>query len=72
MAPRSSIMASATKKTFKETGTLEPRSDRTPIEKAMSVAVGIAQPLKVWPVSKFIITWSARDRKNNNNYKFDK
>ena len=55
IAPRSSIIASAIKKTFKDTGTLDPNNDRTPIEKAMSVAEGIAHPLRVYPVSKFII-----------------
>ena len=47
MAPRSSIIANAVKKTFKEMGTLDPNNDKTPIEKAISVAVGIAQPLRV-------------------------
>ena len=47
IAPRSSIIASADKKTFKEIGTLDPSNDKTPIEKAMSVAEGIAQPLRV-------------------------
>ena len=56
IAPKSSIIASATKKTFKDTGTLEPNKDKTPMENAISVAVGIAQPLRVWPVSKFITT----------------
>ena len=37
-------MASAVRKTFKETGTLSPRMDRMPTAKAMSVAVGIPQP----------------------------
>ena len=47
IAPKSSIIASATKKTFNDIGLLEPRRDSTPIEKAMSVAEGIAQPFKV-------------------------
>ena len=47
MAPRSSIIASAVKKTFNDIGTLEPNNDKTPIEKAISVAEGIAQPLRV-------------------------
>ena len=47
IAPRSSIIAKAVKKTFKEIGTLEPRRDKIPKEKAISVAEGIAQPLIV-------------------------
>ena len=47
MAPRSSIIANAVKKTFSEIGTLDPSNDKTPIEKAMSVADGIAHPLSV-------------------------
>ena len=35
------------RKTFKEIGTLEPRRDKIPREKAMSVAEGIAHPLIV-------------------------
>ena len=41
------MIASATKKTFRDIGTREPSRDKTPIEKAISVAEGIAQPLKV-------------------------
>ena len=41
------MMASAVKKTFKDIGILDPNRDNTPIEKAISVAEGIAQPLKV-------------------------
>ena len=55
MAPKSSIMASAVKKTFKDIGTLEPSNDKTPIENAISVAVGIAQPLNAYPDFKFMI-----------------
>ena len=44
MAPRSSIIANAVKKTFNEIGTLAPSNDKTPIEKAISVADGIAHP----------------------------
>ena len=51
IAPKSSIIASAVKKTFKDMGILEPYNDNTPIENAMSVAVGMAQPLNVYPVS---------------------
>ena len=47
IAPRSSIIANATRKTFYDAGTLDPSSDITPIEKAISVADGIAQPLSV-------------------------
>jgi hypothetical protein len=46
-APRSSMMASAVRNTLSEVGTREPRSDRTPSAKAMSVAAGIAHPLAV-------------------------
>ena len=44
------MIARAVKKTFKDIGIREPRSDKTPIEKAISVAEGIAQPLSVYPV----------------------
>ena len=47
MAPKSSIIAKAVKKTFKETGTLLPNKDKTPKEKAISVADGIAHPFNV-------------------------
>ena len=50
------MIARATKKTFNDMGILDPKSDKTPIEKAISVAEGIAQPLSVYPVLKFIIT----------------
>ena len=43
-------------RTLREIGILEPSKDKTPIEKAMSVADGIAQPLRLYGVSKFIIT----------------
>ena len=49
IAPKSSIIANAVKKTFKETGTLFPNKDKTPKEKAISVAEGIAQPFRVVP-----------------------
>ena len=45
IAPKSSIIAKAVRNTFKDIGTLEPNSDNTPNEKAMSVAEGIAHPL---------------------------
>ena len=54
IAPRSSIIAKAVKKTFKEIGTLDPNKDNIPIEKAISVAEGMAQPLSVSGVSKLI------------------
>jgi len=55
MAPKSSIIARAVKKTLRDMGTLDPNKDNTPIEKAISVAEGIAQPLIVYPFSKLII-----------------
>ena len=48
------MIARAVKNTFKDNGTLEPNKDKTPKEKAISVADGIAQPLSVWELSKFI------------------
>ena len=56
IAPKSSIIAKAIKKIFKESGTRLPNIYNTPIEKAISVADGIAHPLSVLPVSKLIIT----------------
>ena len=50
-APISSIIARATKNTFNDNGTLDPNKDKIPIEKAISVADGIAQPLRVSGVS---------------------
>ena len=47
IAPKSSIIARAVKKTFKEIGTLFPNNDKTPKEKAISVADGIAHPFNV-------------------------
>ena len=44
IAPRSSTTASAVRKILSETGTRSPMSDRMPMAKAMSVAVGIPQP----------------------------
>ena len=43
IAPKSSIIAKAVKKTFNDIGTLDPNNDKTPKEKAMSVADGIAE-----------------------------
>ena len=57
IAPRSSIIAKAIKKIFNDIGTREPNKDNTPIEKAISVAEGIAHPFSVFPVSKLIITY---------------
>ena len=54
IAPKSSIIARAVKKTFKDIGTLEPSKDNTPIEKAISVADGIAHPFNVSGFSMFI------------------
>ena len=47
IAPKSSIIARAVKNTFNDKGTLFPSKDKTPKEKAISVAEGIAQPFKV-------------------------
>ena len=47
IAPKSSIIAKAVKNTFSERGTLLPKRDNTPSEKAISVAEGMAQPLSV-------------------------
>ena len=47
IAPKSSIIAKAVKKTFRDKGTLRPNKDNTPNENAISVAEGIAQPLSV-------------------------
>ena len=54
IAPRSSIIASAVKKTLRDNGTRFPNNDNTPKEKAISVADGIAHPFKVYPLSKLI------------------
>ena len=56
MAPRSSIIANAVKKTFNDIGTLEPSNDKIPKEKAISVADGIAQPFIVSELPQFIKT----------------
>ena len=44
IAIKSSITARAVRNTFIEFGTLEPNADIIPMENAISVAVGIAQP----------------------------
>ena len=54
IAPKSSIIASAVRKTFNEIGTLFPNNDKTPNEKAMSVAYGIPHPLSVASSEKLI------------------
>ena len=50
------IIANAVRKTFNDKGTLLPKRDNTPNEKAISVADGIAQPFKVSGSPKFIKT----------------
>ena len=45
MAPRSSIIASAINNIFKLNGTRFPNKEAIPKENAISVAVGIPQPL---------------------------
>ena len=47
IAPKSSIIARAVKKTLREIGTLFPNRDNTPNENAISVADGIAHPFRV-------------------------
>ena len=54
IAPRSSIIARAVKKTFKEMGTRDPSKDSTPSENAISVAEGIAHPFIVKELPQFI------------------
>ena len=49
-------MNSVEKQNLKEIGIRLPNNDNTPIEKAISVADGIAHPLSVLPVSKLIVT----------------
>ena len=41
------MIAKAVKNTFNDIGTLEPNKDNIPRENAISVADGIAQPLRV-------------------------
>ena len=48
------MIARAVKKTFNEIGTLFPKRDNTPREKAMSVAEGIAHPFNVVLSEKLI------------------
>ena len=47
IAPKSSITAKAVKNIFNEVGTRFPRSDKMPIAKAISVAIGIPAPFCV-------------------------
>ena len=54
IAPKSSIIAKAVRKTFKEIGTLLPNNERIPRENAISVADGIAQPFSVSLLEKLI------------------
>ena len=54
IAPKSSIIANAVKKTFNDIGTLEPSNDKIPIENAISVAEGMAQPFKVFGFPMFM------------------
>ena len=44
IAPRSSTIANALRNIFKELGTLLPSKEMIANEKAISVAIGIAQP----------------------------
>ncbi len=44
IAPKSSKIANAKRKTFNEVGTLLPKRAKTPIAKAISVAIGIPNP----------------------------
>jgi hypothetical protein len=45
-APKSSMMAIVSKNNLSDAGTRLPNNDKIPKAKAMSVAAGIAQPLK--------------------------
>ncbi|MNH19219.1 hypothetical protein D3C79_789460 [compost metagenome] len=47
MTPRSSMIARASRKTFRLVGTRLPSSAITPRAKAISVAAGMAQPARV-------------------------
>ena len=47
IAPKSSTIADAFKKTFKDETTRLPKSDKMPIEKAISVDIGTPQPARV-------------------------
>jgi len=47
IAPKSSTIANAFKKTSKDETTRLPKSDKMPIEKAISVDIGTPQPARV-------------------------
>ena len=53
IASKSSIIAMAVKNILIESGARLPVKDKTPSEKAMSVAVGIAQPRSATPSPQF-------------------
>ena len=50
------ILKKAVKNTFNDKGTLFPSRDKTPKEKAMSVADGIAHPVRVSASPKLMKT----------------
>ncbi|MNY48537.1 hypothetical protein D3C86_1838790 [compost metagenome] len=52
IAPRSSMIARVIRNNFSDTGTRLPSSASTPSAKAMSVAVGIAQPSRAGGLSR--------------------
>ncbi len=54
-APRSSTIASATKKVRSDFGILFPSNAKAPKAKAISVAIGIPQPSRVCPVGLMLI-----------------
>ncbi|MNT12916.1 hypothetical protein D3C72_1478640 [compost metagenome] len=53
IAPRSSMIARVIRKSFSDTGTRLPSSASTPRAKAMSVAIGMAQPATAAGLSLF-------------------
>ncbi|MNH39961.1 hypothetical protein D3C79_1012050 [compost metagenome] len=53
LAPRSSIIARVIRNNFSDTGTRLPSSANTPRAKAMSVAMGMAQPATAAGLSLF-------------------
>jgi hypothetical protein len=56
IAPRSSRIASASRKILSEDGILEPSKASTPTAKAMSVAEGIAQPFSATGSAALVAT----------------
>ena len=54
IAPKSSIIARATKKIFKDIGTLDPRRDNTPIENAILNSIYVEQCMAVGDKRNFI------------------